>query len=295
MRKGRTWNIEWLWRFGRLAVLGMALFVLVFNFGVLVVVFMTSLSKTKFLVFPPRGHTLSWYGHLGRYKQAIIYSLKVAFLAATFAATLGTLAAFTLVRSTIRFKSAIMAFLLSPLIIPSTIFALAALVGLTQIGWHPGLVPLVIALTIHASPYCVRVVASGFQGADWELEAAARSLGASRRRAFSRVILPLVAPSVAMGFVITFILAFDDSSISIFLASPTHETYGAALLADISDHLTPVIAAAGSAVIGVTLLGVMLLGVLYWLQRRLLGETRVNPLEAAGTPAAAAPEDLIAA
>ncbi len=104
--------------------------------------------------------------------------------------------------------------------------------------------------------------------------------------------MPLIAPSIAMGFVITFILAFDDSSISIFLASPSHQTYGAELLGDISDHLTPVIAAAGSAVIGVTLLGVIVLALLYRLQRRVLGTAGVNPLETANTVGA---EDLVAA
>jgi mannopine transport system permease protein len=274
----RRGDHEWLWRLGRIGVLLLAGAVLVFNFGVLLVVFLTSLSDTPFLAFPPEGLTLRWYSELDRYKESIVYSLQVALLAATLASILGTLAALALVRSNIRFKGVVLAFLLSPLIIPSTIFGLAALVALTQAGWRPGLWPLVIALTVHSAPFTVRIISSGLQNIDWELEAAARSLGASRRKTFIKVILPITLPSLAAGWVIAFILAFDDSTISVFLARPTRQTYGAQLLGDLSDRLTPVIAAAGSAVIAVTLLGAGVLGILYWVQRRFLGFSGQYPL-----------------
>jgi ABC-type spermidine/putrescine transport system permease subunit II len=267
-----------MWRLGRWGVFSLAGVVLIVNVGVLVVVFLTSLSDTNFLVFPPRGLTFHWYGELSRYRDATMYSLRVALLSATMASGLGTLASLALVRSKFRFKGAVLAFLLSPLIIPSTIFALAALVGLKQLGWRPGLWPLTIALTVHTAPFCVRIISSGLQNIDWELEAAARSLGATRRSAFRKVIVPLAAPSIAAGWVFTFILAFDDSSISVFLARPIQQTYGAQLLADLDDRLTPGIAAAGSAVIAVTMAGLVLLGVVFWVQRRFIGSSAPNPI-----------------
>ena len=281
MTGARGGDLEWLWRLGRVAVLTLAGFVLVFNFGVLVVVFLSSLSDTPFLVFPPRGLTLDWYSDLSRYKEAITYSLQVALVAATLASTLGTLASLAIIRSNLRFKSAILTFLLSPLIIPSTIFGLAVLVALTQLGWRPGFWPLTIALTVHTAPFCVRIICSGLQNIDWQLEAAARALGASRRRAFTRVILPLAAPSIAAGWGITFILAFDDSSISIFLARPIRQTYGSQLIADLDDRLTPGLAAAGSAVIAITLVSVALLGLIYWLQKRFVGAGIAGPIDGA--------------
>jgi ABC-type spermidine/putrescine transport system permease subunit II len=285
----RARAVDWGWRLGRWAVLGLAGLVLVFNIGVLVVVFLTSLSDTRFLVFPPRGFTLEWYGELTRYKDAILYSLQVAVLAATIASALGTLSSLTIVRYNFRYRSAVLAFLLSPLIIPSTIFGLAILVWLTQLGWRPGLWPLTIAIAVHTTPFCVRIITSGLLNIDWELEAAARALGASRRRAFMRVILPLAAPSIVAGWVFTFILAFDDSSISVFLARPIQQTYGAQLLADLDDRLTPAIAAAGSAVIVVTMLSLGVLGIVYWVHRKVTGAPAPSPLVAAG-PAPGAPE-----
>jgi ABC-type spermidine/putrescine transport system permease subunit II len=280
----------WIWKLGRAGVLGLSGLVLVFNLGVLVVVFLTSLSNTDFLVFPPRGFTLHWYtGLADSYADPITYSLQVSILAASAASLLGTLASLSLARSNIRFKSGILIFLLSPLIIPSTIFGLAALVALTQIGLHPGVVPLGIVLTVFTTPFCVRLISSGLQNIDWTMEAAARTLGASRLRALVRVIMPLAAPSVAAGWIITFILAFDDSSISIFLARPTHQTYGAQILFDLSNQETPAIAAAGSAVIAITLVGALVLALVYWLQRRFLRIGVINPIEIS-TPVTSVPE-----
>jgi ABC-type spermidine/putrescine transport system permease subunit II len=282
------------WRAGRVLVGVLAAAVLVFNLGVLLVVFLSSLSKTRFLAFPPEGLTWSWYGELDRYRDSVMYSLRVAVVAATLAVVLGTLASIALLRSNLRFKQAILTFFLAPLIVPSSVFALAILVVLVKAGRQPDFWPLTLGLAVHGAPFCIRIVLSGLQNIDWQLEAAARTLGASRRRAWLRVLLPIAAPSVAAGWMFSFIFAFDDSTISIFLARPTKQTYGAQLLSDMDDFVTPGVAAAASAVIGVTILGVAVLGLIFAFQRRVFGSSG-GARAFAGAPAPAADRATVAA
>lgn len=267
-----------VWRGGGVFVKLLAAAVLVFNLGVLVVIFLSSLTETRFLAFPPRGWTFRWYRSLDEYQDSVLYSLRIAVVAATLSAVLGTLAAIALIRSNIRFKSVILGFFLAPLIVPSTVFALAILVVLVKAGWQPGFWPLTLGLAVHGSPFCIRIVLSGLQNIDWQLEAAARTLGASRRRTWLRVLLPMAAPSIAAGWMFSFIFAFDDSTISIFLARPTKQTYGAQLVADMEDFVTPALAAAATAVIVITAVGVGILGLMLHIQRRILGNAAARPL-----------------
>jgi putative spermidine/putrescine transport system permease protein len=268
------------WRSARIFVYLLATAVLVFNIGVLVVIFLSSLTETRFLAFPPKGWTFRWYESLDKYQDSVLYSLRIALVAATLSAVLGTLASIALIRSNIRFKSAILGFFLAPLIIPSTVFALAILVVLVKAGRQPGFWPLTLGLAVHGAPFCIRIVLSGLQNIDWQLEAAARTLGASRKRAWLRVLLPMAAPSIAAGWMFSFIFAFDDSTISIFLARPTKQTYGAQLVAEMEDFVTPALAAAATSVIVITIIGVGILGLILRFQRRVLGNAAPRSLVA---------------
>ena len=88
----------------------------------------------------------------------------------------------------------------------------------TLMGWGvtDGPLPLmynglgiVIALTHVLLPFMVLPIMSAIQGIDPSLEAAARSLGASRAVAFRRVLLPLARPGIQTGSILVFVLAIS--------------------------------------------------------------------------------------
>ena len=58
---------------------------------------------------------------------------------------------------------------------------------------------IVIALTHVLLPFMILPIMSAIQGIDPSLEAAARSLGASRATAFRRIVLPLARPEFRPG------------------------------------------------------------------------------------------------
>lgn len=88
----------------------------------------------------------------------------------------------------------------------------------TLMGWGltDGPLPLmynglgiVIALTHVLLPFMVLPIMSAIQGIDPSLEAAARSLGASRSVAFRRILLPLALPGIQTGAILVFVLAIS--------------------------------------------------------------------------------------
>lgn len=262
---------------------GLAIAVMLFNFGVLAVVVSASFSNTGFVVFPPKGFTVDWYSSaFTAYHASFVVSLKVSLLTAACSTVLGTGAAISLVRGGVRRRLGWSYFLLLPIIVPTTLYAFAALNLVGKIGWRPNFVILMLALTVVGTPFSSRVVIGALEGVDWRLEDAARSLGAGRVLTWRRVIGPIIWPSVMAGFVFSFIVAFDDSVLSVFLSRATFRTYSAQVLSDIEQALTPQVAAACSLVIGVTLAGVGLLLFLYRLQRNRLAVDTRSPIQVSG-------------
>lgn len=68
---------------------------------------------------------------------------------------------------------------------------------------------VLLSLIISGFPFAFLLVSSYLSGIDPSLESAARTLGASWRQRFLRVILPLLAPGLATTFILTFVLAFS--------------------------------------------------------------------------------------
>ena len=76
----------------------------------------------------------------------------------------------------------------------------------------------VIAATIHALPLVTKTLRAAFEGVDPQLQAAARSLGASERRVFWRVTLPLAWRGVLASAALAFARALGDFGVTIMIA-----------------------------------------------------------------------------
>jgi len=272
--KARNVSSDAGWRAGRLFVHLVAFAVLTLNLGVLLVIVLSSLSDTQFLVFPPRGFTFDWYRSLSDYADSFSYSLRVALLAATLASVLGSLAALALVRGRVRHPSLWTNLLLAPVIVPSVIYAVSVVVVLARLERRSGFWPLVLALAVIGIPFCVRVILSALAAVNWETEAAARTLGAGRWQAWRLVLVPVLAPSLVMSWLFAFIVAFDDVVVSVFLATPRDQTVSARLFLQVEHVTDPSLAAAATAMIGVTLVAAGLIIVVNRLRVRSVASAR---------------------
>jgi putative spermidine/putrescine transport system permease protein len=226
--------------------------VTLFSVAVVAVVAMSSLSTSQYLQFPPDGLTLRWYGRLDSYLPSLQYSVTISVLAATLTVLISTPAALTMARMSKRARVATNNFGRLPLIVPSVVFALAAMIALAQFEIALGAVPMILALTIIALPLSITFTLAGLASFDWSVASAARTLGASQLGTARTVVIPIIAPTIAIVWGLCFIVSFNDAIVGIFLATPGSEPLPARLFTDVGNVRTPALAAAATSMVLVT-------------------------------------------
>ena len=90
-----------------------------------------------------------------------------------------------------------------------------------------------------------------------DLTEAARDLGAPPLRVFFDITLPLIAPSLLAGWVLSLTISLDDVIMSAFLSGPETTTLPLVLLSRMRLGLNPEINAIGTLIIAVVTLGVV--------------------------------------
>ena len=242
--------------FNRLALtLGLA-----FLYAPLLVLIAYSFNESR-LVTVWGGFSTRWYGALlanGPMLAAALVSLKVALLSAAVAAILGTCAALALARHG-RFlgQAGFTGLLYAPMVMPEVVTGLSLLLLFVGIGLERGVVTLVIAHATFATGFVAIVVGARLKGLDRSLEEAAADLGAAPWRVFRSVMLPLIAPSVAAGFLLAFTLSLDDLVIASFVSGPGATTLPMRIYSQARLGVNPEINAASTLLIAVVSVGVL--------------------------------------
>lgn len=220
--------------------------VLVFLVAPLLVVVPLSFSSGEVLGLPVPGLSLRWYEDFftsGRWLAATRNSFVVGIATSVLATGLGTLAALGLFAGGAGRRIAL-GVLSVPLVVPAVIAGVAMYFAFAAVGLTSSFAGLILAHTVLALPYVVLTVLAGLQGFDRTLLRAAASLGASLPVVVGRVVVPLIAPSVAAGALFAFATSFDELIVALFIAGPAQFTLPRQMLAGLSEFLSPTICAA---------------------------------------------------
>jgi putative spermidine/putrescine transport system permease protein len=227
-----------------------------------------SFTAGNLLAFPMPGLSLKWYAGLAEGPQwidAAKNSLLVGTAATALALVLGTLAAIGLARARFWLKPIIVGLLISPMIVPIVITAVAVYFFFVEIGLVGTYLGLILAHTALASPFVVITVTATLEGFDMTMLRAAASLGASQVTAFRRVMLPIIFPGVASGGLFAFATSFDEIVVALFLAAPEQRTLPRQIFSGVREYVSPAIAAVATILIFVS---VTLLATVELLRRR---------------------------
>ena len=141
---------------------------------------------------------------------------------------------------------------MTPLIVPTIVVALAVYsqyVDLHLIGTFRG---LVAAHTILALPYVVLLVTNGLQQIDEAYEEASSVMGAGRLTTLRRVVLPMLAPSLAAAAVFAFVTSWDEVVMVLFLGGRL-TTLPLKMFTYLQTGVTPTIAAVSTMLIGLVM------------------------------------------
>lgn len=255
-------------RAGRAALIGFSVLVFAFLVLPILAIIPLSLNPTTFLVFPESDFSLRWYRTLAespQWTRAFGNSLKIAVATTLIATTLGTLAAIGLAHMRSPAKTAIVALITAPLVVPVVIVAIAFYFLFAPLGLVNGSLGLIVAHTALAVPFVVIVVHAALGGLDTELLRAAASLGAPPLVILLRILVPLIAPGVAAGAVFAFMTSFDETTVALFIAGPEQRTLPIQMFEGVREQISPAIAAAATLLI---VASTLLLGAAELLRRR---------------------------
>ena len=111
---------------------------------------------------------------------------------------------------------------------------------------------LVLAHTAMATPLVMIVITAAFRSYDLNQERVARSLGATRIKAFFTVTLPQIKFSVVTAGLLSFLTSFDEVIIAIFVSGGNNATLTKHMFAALRDYIDPTIAAISTIMVGVS-------------------------------------------
>lgn len=200
------------------------------------------------------GFSTHWYGALMANEpllDAAWLSIRLAFVSATVATALGTLAALALARyGPFRGRTLFSGMVLAPLVMPEVITGLSLLLLFVAADVERGFWTVTIAHATFGLGFACIVVQARLTGFDRSLEEAARDLGATPVATFWTVTLPLIWPAVAAAWMLSFTLSLDDLVIASFTTGPGATTLPMRLYSAVRLGVSPEINAACTIMIG---------------------------------------------
>lgn len=207
------------------------------------------------------GFSLRWYADVftgpesAKFKLAARNSFVIALTAATVATMIATLAATAMIRGG-RFRLRMLSFgLISlPLMVPEIVTAVATLIFFNSIGIERGLLTILLAHIAFCIPFAYLPIAARMQGIEDTYEQAALDLYATRRQAFTRILLPLMMPGIVSGFLLAFIISLDDFIITNFVKGAGVETLPTAIFGAVKQGLKPNIMAISTMLVGFSII-----------------------------------------
>ena len=210
----------------------------------------------EMLAFDPEGYSLKHYRDFftsADWQQALRNSLLIAPVATLLAVTFGTLAAIGLSSEHVPFRQAIMAILISPMIVPLIISAAGMYFFYSRIGLQGTYLGVVLAHAALGIPFVIITVTATLVGFDRSLTRAAANLGANPVTTFMRVQMPLILPGVISGGLFAFITSFDEVVVVLFVGSANQQTLPWQMFTGLREQISPTILAVATILVCISI------------------------------------------
>jgi putative spermidine/putrescine transport system permease protein len=159
------------------------------------------------------------------------------------------MAAYGLHVSRLRHANLLLMLLLTPMVVPVILIGIGMFYAYVKLKLVNSMLGLVLAHSMLAIPVVMLVVASALKSFDLDQELVARSLGASRIKAFWMVTLPQIKFSVVTGAVLAFLTSFDEIIVSLFVSGGDNSTLTRNMFNALRDQVDPTIAAISTLIV----------------------------------------------
>jgi putative spermidine/putrescine transport system permease protein len=239
----------------------LAVLVALFLVAPIVIVVPMSFSTAISFEFPPPGYGLGYYAKYFTSEEWLaptFNSLVIALGAMALTMLLVVPASFGYVRYRFRGKTLVNLLLMSPLIVPHVVSALAyyGFLGRAKLtGTHLG---VILAHGVLAVPVAFLVISATLKGFDQNLERAAMSAGAGPFRTFFHVTLPVLRPGMLVGALFAFLSSFNEAVVALFIGGRGAATLPKKMYESIRLESDPVIAVVSTLLVSAVVLGVLI-------------------------------------
>tara|TARA_B100000579_G_scaffold351403_1_gene305453 strand:- start:300 stop:1511 length:1212 start_codon:yes stop_codon:yes gene_type:complete len=233
----------------------------------------------EMLRFDPDGYSLKHYRDFftnNEWQRSFKNSLLIAPIATIVSVSFGTLAAIGLSQSHVPFKRAIIAVLISPMIVPLIISATGMFFFYSNVGNFledtvgldknfVGYVKVILAHSVLGIPFVIITVTATLVGFDNSLTRAAANMGADPVKTFFKIQMPLILPGVISGGLFAFITSFDEVVVVMFVGSTNQKTLPWQMFTGLREQISPTILAVATILV---VISIALLVTLELLRRR---------------------------
>lgn len=254
----------------RIAAVVFVVLTAIFLLAPLVVVVGVSVSESQFIGFPPTGFSLRWYQAVlssDAYLASGWISIRIAVLVTLTSTLIGGAAAIGLHRRQLPGSQMIATFFLSPLVLPTIIYAIGMLMLWSALFGPVSLLTLWIGHTVVTIPYVVRTTLAVLSESDPFLEEAAQTMGAGRLQRLWLVVIPQCIPGLIAGGFFAFNISFDEAVLSLFLRRPGLTTLPVQIYGQLEFSPDPTVAAVSSIMIALTIVLIVVIDRLLGVQR----------------------------
>ena len=260
-----------VWYYSFRVICGLIFFFLIIP---IVVVMPLSFNAQDFFTFTPEmlrldpeGYSLKHYRDFltnEQWQRSLKNSIIIAPIATVISVSLGTLAAIGLSQSHVPGKRAIMAILISPMIVPLIISATGMFFFYSAMGnWMEdnlglsqnivGYIKVILAHAVLGIPFVIITVTATLVGFDRSLTRAAANMGASPVTTFFRIQMPLILPGVISGGLFAFITSFDEVVVVLFVGSAAQKTLPWQMFIGLREQISPTILAVATILVVVSI------------------------------------------
>ena len=240
----------------------------------------------EMLALDPEGYSLRWYWDIlkngmaapeaitgwwsdmwnnAQWVRSVKNSFFIGFWATILATGFGTLAAIGLSRDEMPYRRAIMALLISPMIVPLVITASGIFYFYSQVGLAKTYFGLILAHAVLGTPFVIITVTATLVGFDNSLTRAAANMGAGPVKTFFKIQMPLILPGVISGALFAFITSFDEVVVVLQVADVKQRTIPRQMFSGIREQISPTILAVATILV---IISILLLTVVEMLRRR---------------------------
>ncbi len=263
-----------IWHYSYLTICGLIFFFLIAPIAVIIPL---SFNAQDFFTFTPEmlrldpeGYSLKHYQDFlnnSDWQLALKNSIQIAPIATLLSVSLGTVAAIGLSQSHVPGRQAIMAILISPMIVPLIISATGMYffysnpyiptpfgkieLPFTLTGTRTGVILAHAALGI---PFVIITVTATLVGFDRSLTRASAMMGANPVTTFFRVQMPLILPGVISGALFAFITSFDEVVVVLFVGSAQQKTLPWQMFIGLREQISPTILAVATILVVISIL-----------------------------------------